>query len=157
MSFNKDQFKDLIQKVLTKIDMHSDVAVNLLLGTAAQESGFGTYLKQLGDGPALGVFQMEPNTEKDIWINYIDHRVIIRNMIKYTVGLHSPTPFHLQGNLIYQIIMTRLHYRRVPEPLPMESDIKGLARYWKQYYNTPMGKGTTEEFIANYYKYVIGN
>ncbi len=157
MSFNKDQFEDLIDEVLTEIDMYSKSAVNLLLGTAAQESGFGTYLRQLGNGPALGVFQMEPATEKDIWDNYLQFRAGIRNRIGDLTGVYWPGSLHLKGDLIYQIIMARLHYRRVPEALPSPNDIEGLAQYWKQYYNTPEGRGTIREFIHNYFKYLSRN
>jgi hypothetical protein len=71
MAFDKKQFRDLIQRTLQDLGMHSESAVNLLLGTAAQESQFGTYFRQIGGGPALGVFQMEPDTEIDIWDNYL--------------------------------------------------------------------------------------
>jgi hypothetical protein len=50
-----------------------------------------------------------------------------------------------------------LQWRRISKPLPFESDIKDLVKYWKKYYNTPMGNGSVDEFIENYYRYVIGN
>jgi hypothetical protein len=156
MSFNQNQFKILIEKVLRRMKMHSNSAVNLLLGTAAQESAFGTYIRQLGDGPARGVFQMEPATERDIWSSYISYRRDVETMIEIISGVSAPDELHLEGNLLYQIIMARLHYRRVKEPFPSADDIEGLARYWKKYYNTSQGKGTIEEFITNYHKY-IGN
>jgi len=157
MSFDKIQFERLIINVIDRINMSSNTAVNLLLGTAAQESNFGTYLRQLGDGPARGVFQMEPDTEMDIWKNYLSYRPGLIKTIQTVVGVSNSTMtsiLHLEGNLIYQIIMARLHYRRVKEPLPDVNDIKGLANYWKKYYNTALGKGTVEEFVKNYHKYV---
>jgi len=42
----------------------------------------------------------------------------------------------------------------VTESLPPYNDIPALARYWKQHYNTPEGKGTEEEFVKNYQKYI---
>jgi hypothetical protein len=48
--------------------------------------------------------------------------------------------------------MARLHYRRVSEPFP--STIKGLAYYWKDHYNTAKGKGTVEDFLKKWDKYV---
>jgi hypothetical protein len=30
----------------------------------------------------------------------------------------------------------------------------GMADYWKQHYNTPLGRGTVEEFISNYQRHV---
>ena len=49
----------------------SQEAENLLMGTAAQESALGEYIRQLGNGPALGIFQMEPETFDDIVRNYL--------------------------------------------------------------------------------------
>ena len=54
----------------------------------------------------------------------------------------------LKGNLYYAVAMCRIHYYRVSEALP--NDLEGMARYWKKYYNTELGKGTVEEFIHNY-------
>ena len=155
VAIDKNQLKALIESVLTKIDMKSSAAVNLLLGTAAQESGLGTYIKQRGNGPACGIFQMEPETESDIWKNYLYRRFNIADKIFDVSGVEEPSPFHLWGNLIYQIAITRVHYWRIPEPLPDAIDIEGLAEYWKQHYNTPKGKGTVGEFIENYERYVM--
>jgi len=154
MSFNREQFTTLIKVVLRKMDDHSPSAVNLLLGTAAQESHFGTYIAQI-KGPAMGVFQMEPDTEKDIWQNYLAYRESEIEKLHLIAGVTGPGGFHLWGNLIYQIMMARYHYRRQPGALPDADDIQGLAQYWKEYYNTFMGRGTVEEFIRNY-KHFIG-
>ncbi|MCP4762127.1 MAG: exodeoxyribonuclease V subunit gamma [archaeon] len=148
MSFNKNQFKELIEETLKEVDMYSESAVNLLLGTAAQESAFGTYLKQI-KGPALGVFQMEPDTYRDIFDHYLKYRP---NMIPW---LKDRGALVMVYNLRFAIIMCRLRYRRVSEKLPENKDVNGLARYWKKYYNTKLGKGTEEEFIKNYEKYVL--
>lgn len=155
MSFNREQFKNLIENVLNKIALCSPSAVNMLLGTAAQESQFGTYLRQLDNGPALGVFQMEPDTEKDIWDNYLNYRPMDRLSIFSLTSITEPDPFFLECNLAYQIAMARIHYYRVDEPLPEADDLPGLARYYKLYYNTPKGKATEEEFIRNYKKYIM--
>ena len=157
MAFNKKQFQDLIERVLTELNMHSRAAVNLLLGTAAQESGFGTYLQQMGGGPARGVFQMEPATEKDIWCSYLVYREDLAETVWQVAGAAydvGPSISALEANLSYQIAMARIHYRRVAEPLPPYNDVGALSRYWKRHYNTPQGKGTVEEFVENYKKYV---
>lgn len=157
MAFDKKQFRDLIQRTLQDLGMHSESAVNLLLGTAAQESQFGTYFRQIGGGPALGVFQMEPDTEIDIWDNYLRYRSELAYIIAIITGKACPSSIDLEANLSYQIAMVRIHYRRIPEALPKADDVAGLARYWKQHYNTHLGAGTEEEFIRNYNKYVRGN
>ena len=155
MAFNKDQFRSLVYRTLEKIGLHSMSAENLLLGTAAQESGFGTYFRQIGWGPARGIFQMELATEKDIWENFLCFKdKELRNKIFIITGITEPDPLALEGNLIYQIAMCRVHYLRVREALPNWADIEGMARYWKQYYNTFAGRGTEEEFINNYRRYL---
>ena len=58
-------------------------------------------------------------------------------------------------NLGYATAMCRVHYRRVLEPLPGADDIPGLAEYWKQHYNTPLGRGTVGEFADKFERYVI--
>ncbi len=153
MSFNKNQFKELIEETLKEINMYSESAVNLLLGTAAQESVFGTYLKQI-KGPALGVFQMEPVTYRDIYDNYLNYKKPLWALIEVSMGFDYCAE-NMIHDLKYAIIMCRLHYRRVKEKLPESNDIKGLARYYKKYFNTHLGKATEEEFINNYQRYVL--
>ena len=153
MSLNKKQFERLIRDTLNRVDpkLCTDDAVNLLLGTAAIESDFGTYLYQVS-GPARGVFQIEPTTEDDIWHNYLAGRP----WITYKIPLFSTPGDELPDmvyNLAYQIIMARVHYLRVPEKLP--ADVCLMAVYWKKYYNTEKGKGTMDDFVNAYEKYVL--
>jgi hypothetical protein len=120
------------------------------MGTAAQESHLGTYWYQI-KGPALGVFQMEPATEEDIWANYLNyHKPLAGKIYAIMVGNGDD----LRYNLAYQIAMCRVHYLRFPEALPTAGDIKGMAREWKRRYNTAQGSGTEAEFMTNYAKYV---
>jgi len=139
---DKKQFEDLIKRILIEYDLYNKSAVNLLLGTAAQESKFGTYIRQI-NGPALGIFQMEKPTFD--WLKNIYGS-------KYPIGEFD----ELEYNLKQAILLARLRYRIVPKPLPDADDIEGLAKYWKEYYNTPLGKGKIEQFINNYKKYIKG-
>lgn len=148
MSFDCKQFRDLIGRVLhlnsnPSRKLHLGAAVNLLLGTAAQESAFGTYLRQLGGGPALGAFQMEEATFE--WL---------RGKYGVELYLHGNEFEELEWNLQLAILLARLRYWVVPEPLPSAYDIPGMARYYKKYFNTATGKGTAEEFEENYRRYV---
>lgn len=131
------------------------------MGTIAQESHLGTYIKQLGKGPALGLVQMEPATHDDIWINFLAYKKPISALL-WTLSLDNgmftsskiPDSAQLMGNMYYAIAMCRIHYFRKSDPLPAAGDIAGYAAYWKKHYNTTQGKGTEAEFIANYKKYV---
>jgi len=134
--------------VLTEADLYSAGSLALLMGTAKQESNL-EYIKQLGNGPALGLFQMEPNTERDIWSNYLIYRGNLQTKINQITNHTFAGPW-LEWDIAYQILMCRIHYLRVKEPLPNSNDIQGLAEYWKKYYNTINGKGAVEEFIKNY-------
>lgn len=149
-SFTCSELQDIITPVLIKMDMFSPAAVQLLIGTCAVESKMGYYRRQMGNGPARGIFQMEPDTEKDIWINYVAYKKGMKDMIKRVSDVDGPNPSALEFNLTYQVVMARLHYRRVPQALPLFSDIKGMANYWKKYYNTVLGAGTVEKFMAAY-------
>ena len=151
--------KYIVRPALKAIDAWSPAAEGLVMGTAAQESHL-KYVRQLGDGPALGLFQMEPATHDDIWNNYLHWRERradkICQAIQYdNIALISPpSAERMMWDFRYAAIMCRVHYRRVPKPLPDEHDIHGLAAYWKEFYNTPAGAGTADEFVNNYGKWL---
>ena len=150
------------------VGLHSDAATQLLLATAAQESGFGTYIKQLGKGPALGVFEVEKATHDDLWKNNLRYKKPLAEKILDYVparfdGLPNgvmkefapiPDASVMVWNLAYAILMARVHYLRVKEAIPGEGDIEGMWKYYKKYFNTPQGAATKEEFMQNYQKYV---
>jgi hypothetical protein len=143
----KQQLRELITKILKEVDYYSPEAVELMMMTAAVESRLGSYLRQV-DGPALGIFQMEPGTELDIWHNYLKYRDGLSEMVaNYSVGFRKD---ELEWNLAYQIIMTRIHYFRVPQALPPVDDITGMAWYWKKHYNSKLGKGTVDKAVKAY-------
>ena len=146
----KTQLRELIEETLKEINLYSKDAVNLLMGTAAQESHLGHYIRQI-KGPALGVFQMEPNTFNDIKCNYLSYKEDLLILIFKTCECEMYSE-SLIWNLKLAICFARIHYLRVPKALPC--DLEGYAAYWKKYYNTYLGAGTTEEFIKNYKKYV---
>ena len=155
MSFHRSQFETVIREALAQIEALipvSETAVNLLLGTAAQESAFGTYLRQIR-GPALGVFQMEPQTYNDIVYNYLAYRDDLEELV-FANDIGDLDATRVVWDIRHAAIMARIHYYRVPHPLPEPDDIQGLAGYYKNFYNTSEGKATTEEFIENWRRYV---
>ncbi|MCP3682151.1 MAG: hypothetical protein GY861_05610 [bacterium] len=154
MMINPKQLRSLIADTLFEVDLFSLEAAELLFMTAAQESHCGEYIQQLGRGPALGIFQMEPDTEQDILENYIQYRpqlqkIVDRFRIKAVRG-----DLNLRGNIPYQIVMARIHYLRVPVMLPHPTDIEAMAEYYKKYYNTYAGKATVEQAVENYNRFM---
>lgn len=154
MSIDAKQLKlFVIIPTLCQIGLYSDAAVNLLLGTCAQESQMGTYLKQI-NGPALGIYQIEPNTHDDIWDNYLRYKPDLAAKI---LAIDARGTNNLVVNLAYATAIARVQYLRAPTALPAANDINGLALYYKKYYNTANGAATAAEFINNYQKYINGN
>lgn len=155
-----NQFKDLI--VVRTLEFlepeipYSESAVNLLLLTWATESQGGKYIKQLGTGPALGIFQMEPATYRDIWQNYLSYKPDLSDKLNgLCCALAFPKGENMIGNLYYATAMARVHYRRSTYALPTADNVPALAKMWKTVYNTHLGKGTVDKAIADYRKYVL--
>jgi hypothetical protein len=145
----------IIRPVLEGLDLYTDAALELVFGTACQESHL-KYVKQLGSGPAVGLFQMEPATHDDIWANYLAYkRPLADKVLRFELPdlYEDNNAQEMAGNLYYAAAMCRIHYLRVPKALPAANDVVGLAEYWKQYYNTPLGAGTEQEFIENYARF----
>lgn len=151
---SKQLLEEVIEPTLIFLDMDSPAARKLLLGTAAQESHMGRWIKQI-KGPALGIYQMEPATHDDIWDNYLAYRPSLVAKLEQLLCPGFSKVEQLKWNLAYATAMARIHYRRVPEPLPEGVDPEPLGMYWKEYYNTFEGKGTLSEFNHNYERFVL--
>lgn len=144
MSFDRHQFRSLIERSLKRRQgLYSPAAVNLLLGTAAQESAFGTYLKQTV-GPALGAFQIEPET-----FDWLKGKFLPR----FPELINEFVPM-LEWDIDLGIFIARLRYAVDPQPLPPHTDIRALGAYWKRVFNTVHGAGTVEQFMTNYARFV---
>ena len=157
---------NVIRPALKRLDLHSEVAELLVLGTAAQESAMGTYIKQLGRGPAVGIFQMEPATHDDIWDNYLRYKGSLSMKVRELIppcsvtqrdGITAASATLMTSDMMYAAAMCRIHYLRVPSRLPETAAPEALAQYWKKYYNTPLGRGTEHEFVKNYARYISLN
>jgi hypothetical protein len=141
--------RDVVRPVLMYLEPeipYSLAAENLLVATAMHESQL-THLKQLGDGPARGLFQMEPATEHDNWENFLRYNRSLADKVKALSGIRA---FDLIANIPYQVAQARIKYWRSPESLPAATDIEGQAELWKLVYNSPLGKGTVAQFIEHY-------
>lgn len=133
--------------------MWSQEAEELLMGTCAQESHLGTYRRQIGDGPARGIFQIEPETERSLWEDYLNFRPALAVAVANICGVKGPDVWALEKNLSYQIIMCRLrYYAWVKAPIP--GTLNTQAAYWKEHYNTSEGAGKVEEYISNYRRFL---
>lgn len=158
MGINAIQFRDEIivptLKFMGKVideRMYSEDAVTLLLGTACAESQL-TYMRQLNDGPALGLYQMEPATYEDI-VKYCERKgTDFKNKVIYCIYQEMyrdmPDLSQLIYNLRLQTVFARLHYWRVTQPIPTAPQLQ--AKYWKRHFNTELGRGTIQHYLSSF-------
>lgn len=143
----------VVRPALQTLTLWSIDAENLVLETWAQESHMGYWLDQADkydkDGPAYGPGQMEKPTHDDLWRNYLAYKTNLAEAVRSLSILQDVE--ELRWNLFYAAAMTRVHYRRVKSPIP--TSLAGRAEYWKEHYNTSLGKGTPEQYLANWREY----
>lgn len=162
---NQHQLRTLVVKpTLQLMDgniPYSDHAVELLMMTQAHESLGGEFLKQIG-GPALGIYQMEQNTEQDVWDNYLKYNPEVRAIIEDTLPLFGkdPSGMDLIRNLEYATAIARVQYFRDRAPIPDgdlsdDKTIWALAEYAKRVWNTQLGKATARDYYEKYMKYCL--
>lgn len=152
---NPEQLLELIITPTHKYmggNYQSDSADLLSLCTAAIESDCGYYIKQV-NGPALGVWQMEPATYHDVKLNCDALR---KQEFNYHVGeLVGGACYFLEENGCHYLIqspnyacaMARLKYSMDSNPLPKvtgnrKTDERAFYDYYKRVYNTELGKST---------------
>lgn len=128
--------------------------VLLLLETMAVESDFGKYTTQTNGGPAVGIFQMESATAADILDNYVFYRPELKRLLNSHIKPAGKCNWKmlLVNDQTLATIMARIHYMRVPAPIP--NNRIGRAAYWKTYYNTRLGKGTVAKYMDKAVRYI---
>lgn len=138
----------VVRPILQRAELWSPSAENLVLGTGLVESGYQWLDQRGGDqpGPAYGPWQMERLTYDSIW--ELQLRYPMRQKCLAALGFDEVPPVdELHGNLFLGALMCRLKYLTASPPLPEATDATGMARYWKQYYNTPSGKGILRDAL----------
>ena len=115
---NPQQLHDYIIKPTLEYmgdNYYSKESAFLLLCTAAIESNCGEYIKQI-NGPALGIWQMEPDTENDIFRNCDALQGMhFRNRVDdLIVGLMGGDDLDLILSPSYACAMARLKYSMDP-------------------------------------------
>ena len=123
------------------LDAMYQVATTILLESKL------THLKQLPEGPALGFGQVEWPTYLDC-CRYLTGNITLRcAILNYCERTFMPiNPISLIGDLVLNVLIVRVKYWMIPEPIPSYKDIAGQAAYYKKYYNTAEGAASIESF-----------
>lgn len=181
----KDVEFSLIRPVLLRLNevlpgAYSENAIQLMLGTMAQESDFGYYLVQNQANPiigAKGVFQVESLTNISKWNNFLRYNPRVAKFVRGIAAQHAfdsifdgdelsedfrHSRIHLENseeidnqlitNMAYNLVMARLKYWTVKGSIP--STLEGQANYWDVHFNANPDVGTESEYIESYYEFV---
>ena len=133
----------------------------LLLRIAAVESSL-RFRRQHHDGPGTSWWQIEPLTaaslmarawDDPVWSNWAEvfdpertGPIAKRHNGEQSELARTRILVRLAFDPIFACQLARAKLWFAPEPLPPPEDVDGQARYWKRWYNTPLGKGTVEAF-----------
>lgn len=151
-----DKFKrfDNILEICKAIDEVVDkigggkVAKRLLLGTAAVESDF-EHTTQIGGGPAVSHFMIEPDTARDTYNRFLKSTRIRQLIRAHVVSLRDSSvlafTYEIERNIKFACALARIRYMYDPDPIP--TTLEEQAGYWKRVYNTEAGAGTVDEYM----------
>lgn len=139
---NLDQYDTyILVPALKMANLYSPSAHVLMLGTILNESNL-EYVEQLGPGTAMGFPQIEAATHAAVkaYLNRWDKRNLKDIILSSCFYQCFPSDDALIHNMRYAVLIARLKYWMLPAKLPEWNDAKGMAKYYKKYYNTSEGK-----------------
>ncbi|NHN83679.1 hypothetical protein GOB93_03365 [Acetobacter musti] len=145
------QFKNLIVRpVVVALGLPGDIEARTELhtGIALVESGL-SHLQQIGNGPALGVCQMESATHDDTWVNFLYYRPDLASSVRTFIPLRFaqnsvPASSSLIESLSYSVAMAAVRFYRTPVALPARGLAGAQCAAWKAGYNTQAGAGAVD-------------
>lgn len=150
--------KDTLEKMGAKYAGQN--AMLLVYRTGLVESKYQYIMQKGGSNIARGFWQCEPWVAVSLCNDYLKYREPLMKKVAdicYLDWKYFLNPKEedwreiLTTNLIAGIVACRLHYWRVPKPMPKTLDEQ--AAYWKRWYNTTKGAGTEEHFKELVIKY----
>ncbi len=151
---NKRQLIDevaipLLKKIPLGYTASSVLASEMII---AHESKRGEYIRQLRQGPALGMIQMEPATHDDVWkhgdtvwCNAVDVGIITRDQFN---NQEHPPAERLIYDLQYNIFMVRQRLFMKPEALPHTPE--QMSAYLKEHWNSVAGAASNMSYYDDW-------
>lgn len=130
-------------------DWDTPDARDLLLATAVMESGLRARFQDSG-GDAIGLFQVEYGTYRDLWRRAIryKHPELYKAMRRHFGDAENgEIKFEdLQRNDIVGAMFARIKYFESGRKIPPAADVAAQAKLYKEVYNTAAGRGDIETF-----------
>lgn len=146
---------EAVQERLSIVPKGSADHVALLMETSAVESSRGYIVRQVG-GPARGIFQMEPTTERCMrsWLK--DNFPSIHDEVMAFYDKKKSPDWNRTHNVPYNVAMSTAYYwRRMGDSLAENiTTLEDRAKVWKTHYNTYLGKGSIAGYIRKAEKYL---
>lgn len=133
---------------------------NLLRETAIAESNYGNAIYDYKRKFGRGIFQFDKVGMKQalLQVARVNAAAKIKAVSGFVWNIPKPTnssfndtelmDFYMKFNecAVLSAILCRFYYLGVSKPIP--STLSGRAQYWKTYYNSELGAGTPEKYIA---------
>ncbi|HSC68493.1 MAG TPA: hypothetical protein VLC79_12425 [Cellvibrio sp.] len=148
----------IIKPYLHMLGEYSEVAEDLLLGTAAQESLLGAHC-YCPQTKGLGLYRMTAEKHVEIWDNYL---VQFPDLASLQRGLASQQQFlknphgELMSNLMYSTGMAWMIYRRCAIDAHKRLEIPALAQLWASTYENGTGcPRNPDDFMQTYRRLVM--
>ncbi|WP_449523068.1 hypothetical protein [Cellvibrio sp.] len=150
----------IIKPYLQGLGEYSDVAENLLLGTAAQESLLGLHC-YCAQTKGLGLYRITAEKHLELWDTYL---VQFPDLASQQRGLASQQQFlkhphnELMSNLTYATGMAWMLYRRSAIDTSKPADISALAQLWANHFDNGTNcPRNADDFIQVYRTLVLGD
>jgi hypothetical protein len=136
----------IVAQAVCEILGGGDAAVRLLCETAAAETQCGTSADRTPNGAGRGLFQCDKIAFDDVVYRAKKSDIdALKNAfgfdlraIEWSVLNYAP---------LIAAAVCRLHYKLRPGAIPL--DLRGRAEYWKKHYNSSLGRGTVEHYLAS--------
>ncbi len=125
----------------TRMGRYSPESVLASTMVVAHESTGGTHWVQK-NGPALGIIQMEPDTHESTW-KWCDNIQLLADKMGITKNVNQ-----LVSSLDYNLFMMRCRFLMDTNPFP--KDIRSMAEYLKDYWNSAEGKASANKYLTDY-------
>ncbi|MCG3884110.1 hypothetical protein I3271_05370 [Photobacterium leiognathi] len=120
--------------------------VCIILETACAETLLGKLKDPTEYGAGSSICQIDKGTFEWLKDKYKGKAVDKRINDAFGFDLADIQYREIELNPLLGMIWCRLRYMTVSDPIP--TTIGGRAKYWKEHYNTKLGKGTESDYIT---------